>query len=152
MDQKACDDRNGLDSNGRRIFATQQLQVNNKLGGWREARTVPNWPLGVTIIQYHYINYEWKLLAEVLRSFVRIGKATLRTRAGAIAYLLGEAFYHNTLALNLPEGQGPGYTKGEWIFPYVRFPYLTHVLNLRDIDLCGPDLEDRVDAAADEMF
>jgi hypothetical protein len=57
-----------------------------------------------------------------------------------------------TLSLNLPVGQGPGYAKDEWIFPYVRFLYLTHDLNIGDIDLCGPDLEDRVNAAADEML
>jgi hypothetical protein len=55
--------------------------------------------------------------------------------------------FHNTLALNLPADQGPGTTKGDFIFPYARFPYLTHILGLHDIDLCGPDLEEVVDQA-----
>jgi hypothetical protein len=90
MGQKQYDETNGGDLNGQHMFDTCPMQVHNKLGYWQDVQDVPNWPLGVARIQHHYINYEWGNLADVLDSFVRIAKATLRTKAGVAAYFSGQ--------------------------------------------------------------
>jgi hypothetical protein len=113
---------------------------------------VPIWPLGATLIQYCFINNEWQNLADVLDLFIRTAQAVLRTKEGAYAYLVGSPMYHNTLALKLPAGHGPGITKDEFVFPIERFPYLPHILGINDIDLCGPNLAEIVDNAAQRAF
>jgi hypothetical protein len=93
LDQKQYGETNGKGPEGERIFDAHPLPIHTKFGLWQNVQDVPHWPLGVTLIRYHYINFEWQNLADVLDSFVRVAKATLRSKAGVAAYLTGSPLY-----------------------------------------------------------
>jgi hypothetical protein len=150
-EQKSFELSNGDDPSGVHVFDMRPTPVHNELGRRREIETVPEWPMGVTLLQYCAVENEWGDFAEVHDLFVSMAQAVLRTQEGVYAYLTGSPLYLNTLGLNLPAGQGPG-VADEFVFPMDSFPYLTPVLGMQDIDLCGSNVTEMVDQAAGQAF
>jgi hypothetical protein len=95
-----------------------------------------------------FSNGDWDRMGQIMTHFVNVAEAILRTRAGVAAYLQGKPYFRNTAQLNLPEGTAAGHVEGDWLFPYLQFPYLARALGLQDVDLCGPDLEYNVSEGA----
>jgi hypothetical protein len=140
-DQQEFELSQGISSEGEQEFAMQPVQINNPLGAWGDVTEIPNWPMGCIIVMSAFDNGDWGRMGETMLHILNVAKAVLRTRAGVTAYLKGEPLFQDTARLNLPAGTGPENADGDWMFPCLQFPYLTHVLGLQDIDLCGPDLE-----------
>jgi hypothetical protein len=147
-DQLEFELTDGENKDGVREFIMQPMVVNNHNGKWDEIVNVPNWPMGSVTIMSAFEGGEWIRMADAMIHLVAIAKTILRAREGAAAYFKGGALFHDTMQLDLPEGDVQERTDGDRFFHYDQMLYLTHVLGLHDVDLCGPGQEYNVLEAA----
>jgi hypothetical protein len=125
QDQIEFELTNGVNEEGEEEFVLQPMQVNNHMGEWDDVKDIPNWPMGcITRMSAFNNNSEWDRMGQIMIHIVNVAETILRTSAGVTAYLEGEASFRDTVRLNLPAGEGPVRTEGDWFFlvPAVSIP------------------------------
>jgi hypothetical protein len=86
-EQRACEQSGSRNAQGTPASDVRPIKIHNEMGAWANVDSLPDWPLGVTKLQFFALEGDWPSFLQILVLMVRIAQAVLRSPNGARAYL-----------------------------------------------------------------